>query len=167
MAISSPVGQGDATTPQNTTLLRLDHHELQRLHEFHAAHFPGQEVPKIDGANDALDNVPNQEVEDSDHLGYYEDGVRRTLTDEQIRMFRHSEIQRLLLARRQISKREEQEAPPESKKQQRIAPQRHFDDDAVQQQEQIDTLMYDDEGPNRSNTTTAVDKQFLWPKLGG
>ena len=30
--------------------------------------------------------------EDDDGLGYYPDGVKRTLTDEQIAMFRHSEI---------------------------------------------------------------------------
>ena len=35
-----------------------------------------------------------------DGLGYYEDGVKRTLTDEQIAMFRHSEIQALLRDRR-------------------------------------------------------------------
>jgi hypothetical protein len=33
-------------------------------------------------------------------LGYYADGVKRTLTDEQIAMFRHSEIQTLLRERR-------------------------------------------------------------------
>lgn len=31
---------------------------------------------------------------------YYSDGVRRTLTDEEIQIFRHSEIQRLLAERR-------------------------------------------------------------------
>lgn len=31
-----------------------------------------------------------------DGLGYYDDGVKRTLTDEQVKMFRHSEIQELL-----------------------------------------------------------------------
>ena len=35
-----------------------------------------------------------------DGLGYYEDGVKRTLTDEQIAMFRHSEVQALLRDRR-------------------------------------------------------------------
>jgi hypothetical protein len=34
-----------------------------------------------------------------DGLGYYEDGVKRTLTDEQIRIFRHSEIHALLRER--------------------------------------------------------------------
>ena len=33
--------------------------------------------------------------QEDDGLGYYEDGVKRTLTDEQIAMFRHSEVQRL------------------------------------------------------------------------
>lgn len=37
---------------------------------------------------------------DDESLGYYEDGVKRTLTDEQIAMFRHSEIQALLRDRR-------------------------------------------------------------------
>jgi hypothetical protein len=40
-----------------------------------------------------------EEAED-DGLGYYEDGVKRTLTDEQIAIFRHSEIQTLLRNRR-------------------------------------------------------------------
>ncbi|KAH9840515.1 Protein of unknown function (DUF3807) [Teratosphaeria destructans] len=38
--------------------------------------------------------------EQGDGLGYYPDGVKRTLTDEQIAMFRHSEIQDLLRERR-------------------------------------------------------------------
>lgn len=33
--------------------------------------------------------------EDDDGLGYYEDGVKRTLTDEQIEIFRHSELREL------------------------------------------------------------------------
>ena len=39
-------------------------------------------------------------TEDSDGLGWYPDGVKRTLTDEQIAMFRHSEVQAILRARR-------------------------------------------------------------------
>jgi hypothetical protein len=38
--------------------------------------------------------------DDDDNLGWYHDGVKRTLTDEQVAMFRHSEIQRLLQQRR-------------------------------------------------------------------
>ena len=44
--------------------------------------------------------VQLNEVEPDDGLGYYHDGVKRTLTDEQIAIFRHSEIQTLLKARR-------------------------------------------------------------------
>lgn len=40
-----------------------------------------------------------EDLED-DGLGYYEDGTKRTLTDEQIAIFRHSEIQALLRDRR-------------------------------------------------------------------
>lgn len=32
---------------------------------------------------------------EDDGLGYYEDGVKRTLTDEQVEMFRHSEMEAL------------------------------------------------------------------------
>lgn len=33
---------------------------------------------------------------DDDGLGYYDDGVKRTLTDEQIELFRHSEIEQMV-----------------------------------------------------------------------
>lgn len=36
---------------------------------------------------------------EQEDLGYYPDGVKRTLTDEQIRIFRHSEIHALLRER--------------------------------------------------------------------
>ncbi|KAI0149801.1 hypothetical protein F4776DRAFT_179958 [Hypoxylon sp. NC0597] len=36
-----------------------------------------------------------EEEEEDDGLGYYPDGVKRTLTDEQIEIFRHSEIEAL------------------------------------------------------------------------
>ncbi|RPB23812.1 hypothetical protein L211DRAFT_849432 [Terfezia boudieri ATCC MYA-4762] len=38
--------------------------------------------------------------EEDDNLGYYPDGVKRTLTDAQIAIFRHSEIQEMLKAKR-------------------------------------------------------------------
>lgn len=44
--------------------------------------------------------------EEGDGLGYYDDGVKRTLTDEQIEMFRHTEREQLirdgLLAREEL-----------------------------------------------------------------
>ena len=42
-------------------------------------------------------------LEDEDDLGYYPDGVKRTLTDEQIAMFRHSEIY-AIIRQRQLQK---------------------------------------------------------------
>lgn len=59
-------------------------------------------------ANPELISGWEEEVEDD--LGYYEDGVKRTLTDEQIEIFRHSELQEL---RRQRIKQEnkKKEAP--------------------------------------------------------
>ena len=51
-----------------------------------------------------------EEVED-DGLGYYEDGVKRTLTDEQIEIFRHSEIEALLRRRRHAEEADEDERP--------------------------------------------------------
>jgi len=44
--------------------------------------------------------TPEAYEDDDDKLGWYHDGVKRTLTDEQVAMFRHSEIQRLLQQRR-------------------------------------------------------------------
>ncbi|GKT64736.1 hypothetical protein ColTof4_07133 [Colletotrichum tofieldiae] len=49
---------------------------------------------------DAANDGPSFEgdgdtFEEDDGLGYYPDGVKRTLTDEQIAMFRHSELEAL------------------------------------------------------------------------
>ena len=46
-----------------------------------------------------MEDEYSKDVED-DGLGYYEDGTKRTLSDEQIAIFRHSEIQALLRDRR-------------------------------------------------------------------
>jgi hypothetical protein len=60
-------------------------------------------------------------------LGYYSDGAERTLTDEQIAMFRHTEIQTILRERRR--RREEGRplyeapAPPSPPKMQDVADQ--------------------------------------------
>ncbi|KAL4943830.1 hypothetical protein BDV06DRAFT_220891 [Aspergillus oleicola] len=52
-------------------------------------------------------SIPNEDEEETDNLGYYPDGVKRTLTDEQIRIFRHSEIH-ALLRERQLAREEEE-----------------------------------------------------------
>ncbi|CEI64351.1 hypothetical protein FVEN_g11033 [Fusarium venenatum] len=73
------------------------------LFAFHEAHFsqvalasfgsdfietPSQDHTQDDATSDAWD-------EEDDGLGYYPDGVKRTLTDEQIEIFRHSELEAL------------------------------------------------------------------------
>ncbi|KAJ5675113.1 uncharacterized protein N7477_005047 [Penicillium maclennaniae] len=71
---------------------------LEDLQAFQAAHFPGPHKPLIPPTTEpAQDESSFDEAEED--LGYYPDGVKRTLTDEQIRIFRHSEIHALLRAR--------------------------------------------------------------------
>ncbi|EKV19870.1 hypothetical protein PDIG_00370 [Penicillium digitatum PHI26] len=63
---------------------------LDDLQAFQSKHFPGQQPAVFPQEND--------QTTDED-LGYYPDGIKRTLTDEQIRIFRHSEIHALLRER--------------------------------------------------------------------
>ncbi|KAJ5511032.1 Protein of unknown function DUF3807 [Penicillium expansum] len=63
---------------------------LDDLQAFQSKHFPGHQPAVFPQEND--------QTTDED-LGYYPDGVKRTLTDEQIRIFRHSEIHALLRER--------------------------------------------------------------------
>lgn len=50
---------------------------------------------------------PDLEEED-DGLGYYEDGVKRTLTDEQVEMFKHTEMEQMI--REGLISRDEKES---------------------------------------------------------
>lgn len=64
------------------------------MQAFQAKHFPSsQQVTSLDYT---YSETVDEEFDDDDGLGYYPDGVKRTLTDEQIRIFRHSEIHSLL-----------------------------------------------------------------------
>lgn len=78
------------------------------LQAFHEAHFGNSAISSF--ANDFLPHHKQHPVgqtrldeeddfyyydEEDDGLGYYDDGVKRTLTDEQIAMFRHSELESL------------------------------------------------------------------------
>lgn len=72
------------------------------LYDFHARAF-GFPAPKqqFHTSEESCNGAAYEEafqLEDGD-LGYYPDGVKRTLTDEQIAMFRHSEIYSILRAR--------------------------------------------------------------------
>ncbi|RJE23329.1 hypothetical protein PHISCL_04315 [Aspergillus sclerotialis] len=70
---------------------------IEDLQAFQAEHFPSQ-TQHTPTFQDAYDETEFAEDGDDD-LGYYPDGVKRTLTDEQIRIFRHSEIHSLLRER--------------------------------------------------------------------
>ncbi|KAK1980842.1 hypothetical protein LZ30DRAFT_794657 [Colletotrichum cereale] len=51
---------------------------------------------QLDAANAGPSCEEDEDIfEEDDGLGYYPDGVKRTLTDEQIAMFRHSELEAL------------------------------------------------------------------------
>jgi len=141
--------------------------EIDKLRSFHASHFPGQRIPnpadpRPDAAEEPnLDQVSH--IEEDDGLGYYGDGVKRTLTDEQIKMFRHSEIQQLLnkrRAKRENDKNKEirQGAADEKRK-------RRFDDEPERQNKNVDILMYDD-SPDQHATSVPTPKKFIWPELG-
>ncbi|KAI4200052.1 MAG: hypothetical protein LQ350_004190 [Teloschistes chrysophthalmus] len=84
--------------------LRIPTVTLADLQDFHDRHFgviTRSVVPAQDAKWDVEESGQGQEQEAD--LGYYPDGVKRTLTDEQIAMFRHSEISRLL-RQRQLQK---------------------------------------------------------------
>ncbi|PLN82894.1 hypothetical protein BDW42DRAFT_73300 [Aspergillus taichungensis] len=69
------------------------------LQAFQAQHFPGSKPPAAFAPLEpaAVDEFTYHD--DEEDLGYYPDGVKRTLTDEQIEIFRHSEIHALLRER--------------------------------------------------------------------
>ena len=73
------------------------------LYAFHARVFGATGAPShlipVEGKSSDDKTLINASREDVDDLGYYPDGVKRTLTDEQIAMFRHSEIYSILRAR--------------------------------------------------------------------
>lgn len=64
---------------------------------FQFTHFSDNTAPEdwFMDAQTALEYDPSLEVWEDDGLGYYDDGVKRTLTDEQIAIFRHSEMEQL------------------------------------------------------------------------
>ncbi|UKZ65375.1 uncharacterized protein TrAtP1_006569 [Trichoderma atroviride] len=75
------------------------------LLEFHQSHFSNEaaadfgqsftSLPPQQVSHDQLYGEWGEEDEEDDGLGYYEDGVKRTLTDAQIEIFRHSELREL------------------------------------------------------------------------
>lgn len=66
------------------------------LADFHTKHFSGHSKDYF-ATTFLAEGVVGEE---HDNLGYYADGVKRTITDEQIAMFRHTEIETLLRQKR-------------------------------------------------------------------
>lgn len=66
---------------------------------FHEKHFSCLSSERSDRHHHDA-RIDLEDIFDDDGLGYYSDGVKRKLTDDQIAMFRHSEIQTLLRERR-------------------------------------------------------------------
>lgn len=71
------------------------------MRAFHAKHYPHLALSsQFLYAVGTEQQATTYEADDDDGLGYYPDGVKRTLTDEQIALFRHSEIHTILRKRR-------------------------------------------------------------------
>ena len=144
--------------------------EMSRLAAFHAIHFPGQPIP---GSMVALQSdtrtskVCSAGNDTSNPLGFYGDGVKRTLTKEQVMMFRHSEIQRLLNERKVTREREgaREEEHNISAPVTRESKKRRFYDEPSSDIPNVDTLMYDDQ-PETLTKSGPGEKKFLWPLLG-
>ena len=89
-----------ATDPaQTTSIPQITESDLRGFHTKHVDH---THEPASFFASDAEDHAEeaSYDDEDDDGLGYYPDGAKRTLTDDQIAMFRHTEMQVLLRDRR-------------------------------------------------------------------
>jgi Protein of unknown function (DUF3807) len=70
------------------------------LLHFHKSHFTSQPLPPVLHPTlgftfPGLLGELQDDSPDDDYLGYYEDGVKRILTDEQVAIFRHTEVQEL------------------------------------------------------------------------
>ena len=103
----------------NTTTLTCRQADVDSFHDAHfsnaavalfGAQFLAPDSARDDDACGHEDHGGGDEEEqeegyyDDDGLGYYPDGVKRTLTDEQIAIFRHSEIEALRRARDRAEK---------------------------------------------------------------
>ncbi|KAH7320044.1 hypothetical protein B0I35DRAFT_460348 [Stachybotrys elegans] len=77
----------------------------EELVSFQQAHFSSMALARFENefmnldASQQYPHDPPAEEWNDDGLGYYPDGVKRTLTDEQIEIFRHSELKALRRAR--------------------------------------------------------------------
>ncbi|KAK3984137.1 hypothetical protein QBC44DRAFT_23549 [Cladorrhinum sp. PSN332] len=91
------------------TSIRVPHISQAEMIAFYEAHFaqfatnhfeshflrPNQPAPQKNSYTGEAEEYYEEEEEEDDGLGYYPDGVKRTLTNEQIAIFRHSELEAL------------------------------------------------------------------------
>ncbi|KZZ92084.1 hypothetical protein AAL_06294 [Moelleriella libera RCEF 2490] len=95
------MAQTSAKLRKKAENLQISPDELFTFHETHfsanaLAHFSADFLPssEIQQSNDqSAHGVWQSDWEDD--LGFYDDGTKRTLTDEQIKIFRHSELREL------------------------------------------------------------------------
>ena len=88
------------------------------MEEYHTRIF-GSRIPShiVSGdlhTNDGEIPLSSTQEEEDDYLGYYPDGNKRTLTDDQIAMFRHSEIYSILRERQLRKENQEAELDDDS-----------------------------------------------------
>lgn len=160
----------DGSMSTNIALVKLTEQDIVKLQTFHQTHFPGQSVPLTKSASAPRPHLQD-EIEPESDLGYYPDGTRRTLTDQQIALFRHSEIQRLLKARQTRREREEQQRPDTTpyNNASRVQPpsmpsqSTRYDTDATTHARTDDvSLTYED---GEKGLSTQPIKSFQWPIL--
>ncbi|KAF5595448.1 uncharacterized protein FSUBG_9135 [Fusarium subglutinans] len=92
------------------------------LAAFHESHFSHTAVAAF--GSEFVDSSPQDQThdgavddtweEDDDGLGYYPDGVKRTLTDAQIEIFRHSELETLRKEKERAKQPGSKETAPSS-----------------------------------------------------
>ncbi|POS84107.1 hypothetical protein EPUL_003310 [Erysiphe pulchra] len=75
----------------------------QDLASFYSSHFSSANLDYF--SRHFLEPETSNDPED-DCLGYYEDGTKRTLTDEQIAIFRHSELHRLVKEKKNLAEKQ-------------------------------------------------------------
>ncbi|KAF2001182.1 hypothetical protein P154DRAFT_173075 [Amniculicola lignicola CBS 123094] len=100
------------------------------LRNFHATHFPGQSFPPLPTsfAHDPVEDLNETYDEGDDGLGYYEDGVKRTLTDNEIAYMRNKEIREIFEERRRQKHHSLSTEPEASKSEMSIHPSKSVSD---------------------------------------
>ncbi|KUL82275.1 hypothetical protein ZTR_10767 [Talaromyces verruculosus] len=83
---------------------------LEDLQKFQANHFFEATTTPASAAQPGLVENEEESYYEEEDLGYYKDGAKRTLTDEQIEIFRHSEIHALLRERERLREEAEEQS---------------------------------------------------------